>query len=391
MLKIGSEEAAAVARVISSGKMFRYHEGGECHRFEERYAKYIGSATVAMTSSGTTALTAALAGLRIGPGDEVIVPAHTYMATAVAVLSVGAIPVIVDIDESITLDPDALESAIGPKTRAVIPVHMWGVACDMDRILAIASKHGLKVVEDACQCVGGGYEGRMAGSMGDAGAFSFNYFKNMTCGEGGAFCSNDADLIQRGQCTVDPCRFYWEGRDAEFVPYVYSGARASEFEGAILNVQLDRLPGMITSLRAIKKRLYAETADVLKTAPAHSLDWEACTNAMFQFSDADQASTFAAAVKGTICGNTGRHTYTEWDPILERSAGHHPAVNPYNHPDNQGCRMTYSKDMCPKSLDILARTVMVGLHPDMDEAAVAERIAGLRAAGEALPTPAVVR
>jgi len=107
--------------------LFRYRDGGQCGRFEKRYAKFLGVKHVGLTSSGTTALTAALGGLGIGPGDEVIVPAHTYMATAVAVLAVGAIPVIVDIDESITLDPQALADAIGPRTRAVIPVHMWGL------------------------------------------------------------------------------------------------------------------------------------------------------------------------------------------------------------------------------------------------------------------------
>src|SRR5882724_10354955 len=127
MYRIGQPEIDSVARVINSGKLFRYHQGGECERFEKRYAKFLRVKNVGLTSSGTTALTAALAGLGIGPGDEVIVPAHTYMATAVAVLAVGAIPVIVDVDESITLDPETLAASIGPRTKAVIPVHMWGL------------------------------------------------------------------------------------------------------------------------------------------------------------------------------------------------------------------------------------------------------------------------
>ena len=132
MLQVGQTEIDALAEVIRSGRMFRYEIGNACENFEERYAGFIGTSHVALCSSGTTALTAALAGLNIGPGDEVIVPAHTYMATALAVLSVGAIPVVVDIDDSITMDPDALRATIGPQTRAVIPVHMWGALCDMD-------------------------------------------------------------------------------------------------------------------------------------------------------------------------------------------------------------------------------------------------------------------
>ena len=122
------------------------------------------------------ALHAAAVGLGLGLDDEVLVPAHTYMATATSVLSVGAIPVIVDIDESLTIDPNAIEDAIGPATRAVIPVHLWGGACDMDAIRKIAKKHDLLVIEDACTGIGGAHESRMLGTIGDAGAYSFNYY-----------------------------------------------------------------------------------------------------------------------------------------------------------------------------------------------------------------------
>jgi dTDP-4-amino-4,6-dideoxygalactose transaminase len=127
----------------------------------------------------------------------VLIPAHTYMATATSVLAAGAIPVIVDIDETLTIDPEALEAAIGPRTRAVVPVHMWGTACAMERIMVIAARHKLIVIEDACQGVGGSYEGRKFGTIGDAGCFSFNYYKNMTAGEGGGVAVNDDTLAER--------------------------------------------------------------------------------------------------------------------------------------------------------------------------------------------------
>src|ERR1044071_970175 len=146
MYEVGQPEIDAIATVIRSKKLFRYMKGSQCGRFENRYAKFLGVKHAHMTSSGTTALTAALSGMGIGPGDEVLVPAHTYMATAVAVLAVGAIPVIVDVDESITMDPVAMENAIGPRTRAVIPVHMWGCMCDMDAIMRIAHKRKLLVL-----------------------------------------------------------------------------------------------------------------------------------------------------------------------------------------------------------------------------------------------------
>ncbi len=249
MYKVGEEEIEAIARVIRKGALFRYREGSECVRFETRYAEALGVKNFDMAASGTLALSAALIGLEIGPGDEVLVPAHTYMATATSVLAVGAIPVLVEIDETLTLDPVALDQAIGPNTRAIIPVHMWGTACAMDAVIDIAARHGLKVIEDACQGVGGGYEGRMMGSIGDAGAFSFNYFKNMTCGEGGGVATNDDRVAERARCAIDPCHFYWQGQDDGLKPFAGAGARASELMGAMLNVQLDRIDGIIGAMR----------------------------------------------------------------------------------------------------------------------------------------------
>ena len=201
MYTVGDEEIEAITRVIRSGEMFRYHEGGECERFEQRYAEFLGVEHVALTASGTNALTAAVISLGLGPGDEVLVPAHTYMATALAVLAAGAIPVVVDVDESITIDPAAVDDAVGPHTKAVIPVHMWGAVCDMNAIMEIAARRDLRVIEDGCQAVGGSYEGRKVGTIGDIGAFSFNYFKNMTAGEGGAVASDHAELMQRARAS----------------------------------------------------------------------------------------------------------------------------------------------------------------------------------------------
>ncbi|MEP5514803.1 MAG: aminotransferase class I/II-fold pyridoxal phosphate-dependent enzyme, partial [Bauldia litoralis] len=201
MYVVGEEEIEALAQVIRSGKLFRYGEGeSECDRFERRYAEYLGVDHTALTVSGTYALSAAMIAVGLGPGDEVLIPAHTYMATATAVLTTGAIPVIVDVDESITISPEAIEAAIGPRTKAIVPVHIWGAACDMNAIMEIAERRGLTVIEDACQGVGGGYEGKMFGSIGHIGAFSFNYFKNMTSGEGGGISTSDEELAKRARC-----------------------------------------------------------------------------------------------------------------------------------------------------------------------------------------------
>jgi dTDP-4-amino-4,6-dideoxygalactose transaminase len=364
---VGQEEIDAIAAVIRSGALFRYGIGSECDRFEQRYARYLDTEHVALTCSGTYALTAAVTALGIGPGDEVLVPAHTYMATAMAVLAAGAIPVIVDVDETITIDPDAVEDAIGPRTRAVVPVHMWGAACAMDQIMAIAAKHDLLVLEDTCQGIGGAYEGRKLGTIGHAGAFSFNYYKNMTAGEGGAVCTADDAIAERVKCAIDPCHFYWQGRSDQQKPFAGNGARASEIMGAMLNVQLDRLPGMIEAMHQERKLVLAGTAHLgnlgLRPAPMNSPDYDCAAQVMYLLPSADAADRFVAVFPSVIAGRTGRHNSTDWDQVLIGEGAAHAAMNPYHMAANRDCRRSYSRDMCQRSLDILNRTVMVPTHP----------------------------
>ena len=383
MYRVGQKEVDAIAKVLLSGRIFRYHRAGECERFERRYAKYLGVPHVVMTSSGTTALTAALVGLGIGPGHEVIVPACTYMASAVSVLAAGAIPIIVDVDESITLDPKAVDAAVGPRTRAVLPVHMWGLPCNLTALRRVARKHKLLLVEDACQCIGGGYKGRKIGSIGDAAGFSFNFYKNMTAGEGGAAILRTDEARDRAFCMIDCCNFYWTGRRDGVRPFTTNGSRATEIMGAMLNVQLDRIDPMVRAMRRQKKRILKETADTgLTPIKANSLDHECGTHVMFILPTAEQATRFRQLVGGTIAGQTGRHVYTEWDPILDHQGAHHPALNPYSLPENAECRKDYSKDMCARSLDLLNRTVMLGNHPDRKRPEVTAIIRKIRRAAK---------
>lgn len=386
MYIVGEEEIDAIAAVLRSGTPFRYGGSGACERFERRYAEHLGVRHFALAGSGTFGLTAAMVGVGLGPGDEVLVPAHTYMATATAVLAVGAIPVIVDIDESLTISPRALEHAIGPRTRAVVPVHMWGAACDMEPIMAIAARRDLIVIEDACQGIGGGYHGRMFGSIGHAGAFSFNYYKNMTAGEGGGVATDDDRIAQRARCAIDPCHFYWQGRSDDIKPFAGCGVRASELAGAMLNVQLDRLPAIIDAMRAERRRILAGTAGLanlgLIPSPMHSPDHDCATHLMYLLPDAASAVRFAAVFPSVIAGRTGRHTYTEWDQVLMGEGAHHPEMNPYNHPANRACRRSCSKDMCQGSLDILNRTVMVPMHPNHDDARIEDMIHNIGVAAQ---------
>jgi dTDP-4-amino-4,6-dideoxygalactose transaminase len=225
----------------------------------------------------------------------------------------------------------------------------------------------------------------LVGSIGQAGAFSFNFFKNMSCGEGGAVVTSDGRLAQRARCAVDCCAFYWAGRKADEKPFAASGARASEFDGAVLNAQLDRLPITLRKLRRMKKRILRATAGHcgLTPAPMHSPDHECATTVMYTFPTERSAKRFIECAFGQQVINTGRHTYFEWDPVLAHAGGHHPAMNPFKMPQNRRCRMKYSKDMLPRSLDILRRTVMIGIPYDRTAAELDRNIARIRAAAKA--------
>jgi dTDP-4-amino-4,6-dideoxygalactose transaminase len=364
---VGEEEIAAIAKVIRSGALFRYGVGGECDRFEARYANYLGVKHFALAASGSNALAAAMIAVGLGPGDEVIIPAHTYMATATSVLAAGAIPVIVDIDESLTIDPAAVEAAVGPRTRAVIPVHMWGAACDMDAIMDVARRRNLFVIEDACQGVGGSYEGRRFGSIGDIGCFSFNYYKNMTCGEGGGVAVNNDAWAERARCAIDPCHFYWQGRHDTEKPFSANGARASELMGAMLNVQLDRLDGMIGAMRRERMMILDGISPLanlgVKPAPMNSPKHDCSAQVMLSLPSTESAERFTAIFPSVIAGRTGRHNYTEWDQVLMGLGAAQSAMNPFDFPANAECRKAYSRSMCARSLDILNRTIMVPSHP----------------------------
>ncbi len=377
MYKIGKKEINRIERLFNSGQIFRYGMGGECEEFERRWADQVGVSYCRLSRSGTSALYTALVGMQIGPGDQVIVPAYTYMATALAVLAVGAIPVVADINTSLTLCPKDFEKRITQYTRAVIPVHMAGLPCDMKKIKKIAKKHNVLILEDACQAVGGGYEGKPLGSWGDAGAFSFNYYKNMTCGEGGAFVTNDQNIYDRGSVAVDCCSFYWnpdeEREDLQFAGHNF---RASEIEGAILNVQAGRIGHLLKKMRKHKSELLKVVVDSgLKSIKNNSIEFECGTHLGLIFRNEALARKFSnylanSKVSSFLPMDTGRHVYTRWEPILRYQGAHHPALDPFKLEANKNVLIEYHEKMCNDSLKILSRSVLIPMHPDNSTARI---------------------
>ncbi|MFT5250469.1 MAG: 8-amino-3,8-dideoxy-alpha-D-manno-octulosonate transaminase, partial [bacterium] len=236
----GDEERKHVNDVLESGILMRYGFDGmrnnhwKAKEFETEFANKMGTDYCQLVSSGTSALTIALASAGIGAGDEVIMPCFTFVASFESILATGAIPVLVDIDATLTLDPEAVEAAVTSKTRCVMPVHMCGSMANLDALQAICDKHGLLLVEDACQAIGGTYKGKPLGSYGDLGCFSFDFVKTITCGEGGAVITNNKEYyIHSDQYQDHGHDHIGKDRGAETHPVMGYNYRISELHAAV--------------------------------------------------------------------------------------------------------------------------------------------------------------
>lgn len=377
MYRIGKEEIDAVARAINTNDFFKINSSGcEVLNFEQEWKEFAETDYCLLMSSGFGAITSALVGLGIGPGDEVIVPAYTYIATALAVTAVGAIPVIVEVDETLTIDASEVEKKITPNTKAVIPVHIQGFPSNMDALTALSEKYGIAVVEDACQSVGGSYKGKKLGTVGTAGAYSFNYYKVITAGEGGALVTADRKIYERALIYHDSSAVAFFGTQLDGITEPLFGGlefRVSDITGAIMREQLKKLPDIIADLHKNKFALIGKLSDKLTVAPSHDAEGDCATTLSLRFDSSDKCEAFAKKCEENglaivIPINTGKHIYTNWTQIMEKRGAHHPALDPFKMKENQGLQTDYSMDMCPKTLDLLSRTAYVAINPDWTQA-----------------------
>ncbi len=376
MYRIGKEEIDAVARAISTNDFFKINNSGcEVLNFENELKEYLNKDYCLLMSSGFGALTSALIGLGVGPGDEVIVPAYTYIATALAVTAVGAIPVIVDVDDTLTIDPQEVEKKISKNTKAVIPVHIMGFPCNMVELKRIADKYNIAIVEDACQSMGGKFNGEYLGTIGDAGAFSYNYYKIMTSGEGGALVTNNRKIYERALIYHDSSAVAFFGSQLDGITEpIFGGTefRVSDITGAILREQLKKLPSIIEDLHKNKFSLIDKLNNKSLVAPSHDSEGDCATTLALRFDDKDECKKFAEyceekGVSIIVPINTGKHIYTNWTQIMEKRGALHPAMDPFKMKENQGLQMDYTMDMCPGTLDLLARTTYININPDWTE------------------------
>jgi len=262
----GDEERKQVNEVLDSGMLMRYGFDGmrnghwKAKEFETAFAARMQSTYCQLVSSGTSALTVALASAGIGAGDEVIMPTFTFVASFESIIAIGAVPVLVDIDDTLTLNPEAVEAAITSKTRCVMPVHMCGSMANLRALKAICDTHNLVLLEDACQALGGTYEGKPLGSYGDLGCFSFDYVKTITCGEGGGIITNSEKYsIHADQYQDHGHDHIGKDRGAETHPTLGYNFRISELHAAVGIAQL----GKLDKILALQKKNYTIIRDVL--------------------------------------------------------------------------------------------------------------------------------
>jgi 8-amino-3,8-dideoxy-alpha-D-manno-octulosonate transaminase len=307
-------ERKHVNDVLETGILMRYGFDGprkgiwKAKELEQDICNSFGSKYAQLVSSGTAALTTALSALGVGYGDEVIMPSFTFVASFEAVISVGAIPVMVDVDDTLTLDPAAVKAAITSKTKCVMPVHMCGSMADMDALQAICKEHKLLLLEDACQAIGGTYKGKKLGTIGDAGTFSFDFVKTITCGEGGVVMTNNEDTYIKCDGYSDHGHDHkGNDRGAEPHPFIGYNFRISELHAAVGLAQIKRLPEFL----AIQKKNHAALKNILATIPEISFrripdeEGDSCTflNWLLPTTEIMQAVVAEMKAQGIFGGN----------------------------------------------------------------------------------------
>jgi 8-amino-3,8-dideoxy-alpha-D-manno-octulosonate transaminase len=328
-------ERKEVNDVLETGILMRYGFDGprkgtwKSKELEQAICSRFGSQYAQLTSSGTSALTTAIAALGIGAGHEVIMPSFTFVASFEAVLSVGAIPVPVDVDETLTLNPDAVRNAIGPNTKCVMPVHMCGSMADMDALQSICREHNLILLEDACQSIGASYKGRSLGTIGDAGTFSFDFVKTITCGEGGVVMTNSEDVYTKCDAFTDHGHDHkGADRGADLHPFLGYNYRISELHAAVGLAQIRRVDEFLS----IQKKNHAALKQILSSIPGISFrqvpdpEGDSCTFISWFLPTEEAARAVVSALReeGILAGNfywydNNWHYIRKWDHL--KSAG----------------------------------------------------------------------
>ncbi|MES2221378.1 MAG: DegT/DnrJ/EryC1/StrS family aminotransferase [Acidobacteriota bacterium] len=375
------EEIDAALRVLRSRSPFRYYGvdlQGEVLAFEKEFASFLGVNHCLAVNSGTGALITALAALGVGPGQEIIVPAYMWVSVVAAVIDLGAIPVLADIDDTFCLDPAAILAAITPRTTGVIAVHMSGAPADIEAIQKVAESHGLFLLEDCAQCAGGSVNGKKVGTFGDMAIFSFQMNKNMTSGEGGCVTTNDNRLYNRAVACHDTGYARDSNGRAMFdnldLCLWGRGYRMDEIRASILRVQLKKLPTIISHMHDSKYRIRAALGQNFKVRLRRIIDPSGDTGCFllttFQYPEITQQINRALRAEGivTLTQGVNNIVMTQWGlhiyyniPSLVHKTGVDKRNFPWSLAENRDSRMEYSKGTCPVADSLFERTVLLAI------------------------------
>ncbi len=365
---IGEEEKQALLEVVEAGYLYRYGTPdnpafkAKVYSLEREVARLVGVPHAVAVNSGTSALLVALSGLGVGPGDEVIVPGYTFIASMSAVIYARAIPVLAEIDRTLNLDPQDVRRKITARTKAIMAVHMLGNPARMDELKAIADQHGLLLIEDCAQAFGATYKGRSVGSIGHAGTFSFNWHKTITAGDGGMVVTRDQAAYHRFFGIHDqghaPLRM---GVEIGQRPFAGLDFRMTELAAAVLLAQLRKLDTILSHLRADKRRFKAAIADLpgLEFRQITDPEGEIATILTVILPTEDIARRIAKDLGTRVVADSGWHVYTNMEQILEKrtvTAEGCPFTCPYYRGEAK-----YWKGMLPQTDDLLARAINIGI------------------------------
>ena len=372
----GKEERKEVMDVLETGVLFRYGHDSQrngiwkAKTFEQEFSTYLGVKHTHFCASGTAADSLSLACCGIGYGDEVIVPPYTFIAPIEAVLLAGAIPVFAEIDETLCISPEGIEKAITPRTKAVLIVQVFGSMGRMDEILAVCQKHNLILIEDAAPALGGSYYGKMLGNFGKMSAFSFDYYKIITAGEGGAVATNDDELYDRAHKYSDHGHDHiGNARGAEQHPILGYNFRGSELGAAVVLAQLRKLPFMIEKQKThqnILKQVLMEFPEIrMRHVPDETGD--SATFLSFFLPDADiTVKVFDEFQKEDLSASywyrNNFHYHRQWGHLKElKSIFNLPVMKMNNVPD-------YKNLQVPHSDAIMQRLMMTQIMVNWSEA-----------------------
>lgn len=378
---IDEQEEQAVLDVLRNGSLFRYYglrEPSYVDKLEERARQFYSVNYALAVNSGTGALVTCLTSLGIGPGSEVIIPAFMWVATVGAVVQVGAIPALCEVDDTFSMSPADLERKITPRTKLIIPIHMAGAPCDIGSIMKVADKHGIPVLEDCAQCNGGEFRGRKVGTFGKMGMFSLQLNKNMTCGEGGLIVTDDEKLYTRAFSCHDMGLVRVKGRLDTPDPYAIlwgGGRRLPELSGAVASVQITKLPRILENMRGSKRRIKSMLGDIpgLGFRRLNDADGDTGPFLILVLKDERKAATAARKLIDAGLHNVfqiseyGLHIYSNI-PSLVGKIGVTGAGDPWSLVENRESVYDYDKGACPASDALFGRSVLVPIPSKLTSA-----------------------